>query len=292
MAATVVRRLSRSSTITFLLLSLSLTWKPTNAQLSENGNDDKLTIALGTETRTLSALGTLTRDTLPTECFSPERRSSNIAGAVTSFYAFQGCDAGRQTSCCQDGYSTGGFYYATECPVGYTPRPTDLGTAGGQGTFSVDGTEDGVAFCCPVPNQSSGLQESGFFMSDGLICDGQSIETGVLSTTIYERVLASAIVIVMTGTSLPSSTSSGGTSSRSTDGIISPAETSGSAATGGTGSGGMSNGAIIGIAVGVGFPVLAIIGFLIYKFGRGGGKKEDENGEPAVVEGGVGGMMY
>ncbi|KAF3121125.1 hypothetical protein TWF569_002802 [Orbilia oligospora] len=286
MAITIIRSLSIYSALTFFL-SLSATWKPTHAQLSENATDDRLTVALGTTSRTLSALGTLTRAPLPTECFSLGG-GGNAAAVGTQF---QGCDAERQKSCCPDGYSTDGFYYATECPMGYTPRPTDLDTA--VGAFSVDRTKDSVALCCPTPNPSSGWRESGFYMSDGLICNWDSIESGI-PTTVYNRALASAIVIVMTDTLLPLSTSSAGTSTSGTDRNNSPAETSGSAVDqGGTSSGGMSNGAIIGIAVGVGFPVLAIIGFLIYKFGRGEGtKKEEGDGNQRVEEGGVGGMMY
>ncbi|KAK6502914.1 hypothetical protein TWF481_007954 [Arthrobotrys musiformis] len=303
MAATLIRSLSIPSSFTFLL-SLTLTWKPTYAQNSQNA-DDRLTIALWETTQTLSALGTLTAASdLPKDCFSLETTST--AGALGWF---QGCDVVGRRSCCPGGYSAGGFYSATECPAGYTPRPTGLETVRGTPvayTFSVDRTDGGVAFCCPTviwllancsqdrdvhildsnPDPRGGWQENGFFMSDGIMCDWISVDAQA-STTLYQRGAASAIVIVSTPLA-SSSTSAGASTSRST-GESSPAETSASSAGGeGTSSGGgMSNGAIIGIAVGVGFPVLAILGFLIYKFGGGGGKKENPE-----ESGGVGGMMY
>ncbi|KAK6534408.1 hypothetical protein TWF281_005732 [Arthrobotrys megalospora] len=278
MAAVLNRSLSISSFLTFLLVLSS-----TYAQNSGDANDDRLVIALWETTRVISALGTLAPSDLPADCFSLETRSNTGA-----FKWFQGCDVSR-TSCCPAGYSTGGFYSATECPTGYTPRPTGLDTVRGTPvayTFSVDRTSNDVAFCCPTPNPRGGWQEYGFFMSDGLMCDWISVDAQE-STTVYNRGAASAIVIVSTGGPLTSLTSTGA-SSRSTDG--NPAETSAPAAAA-TGSGGMSNGAIIGIAVGVGLPVLAIIGFLIYKFG--GGRKEEGGQNPGVEEsGGVGGMMY
>ncbi|KAK6351012.1 hypothetical protein TWF718_004189 [Orbilia javanica] len=295
MTAALFQSLSIYSPLTFLL-ALTLTWRPTYSQASTSNTastdlqktttNDNLIIALWESTRTVSALGTLTSSNLPTDCFSLGTRSNTGV-----FSWFQGCDVLSRRSCCPDGYSTGGFYSATECPVGYTPRPTRLDTVRGTPvayTFSVDRTSAGVEFCCPTPNPRGGWQEYGFFMSDGLMCDWISVDAQE-STTLYQRGAASAIVIVSTGTSLPSAVSAG--TSGSTD-AIGPAETSASA--GATAdSGGMSNGAIIGISVGVGFPVLAVLGFLIYKFGGSGGKKEEGGENPGVEEsGGVGGMMY
>ncbi|KAK6361753.1 hypothetical protein TWF730_005468 [Orbilia blumenaviensis] len=290
MATALIRSLSISSSFTFLL-ALTLTWTPTYAQ---NQIDNDIVIALFQTTRTVSALGTLAPSTLPADCFTIGRRT--FTGIRTWF---QGCDVSTRRSCCPSGYSENGYYSATECPAGYTPRPTSDTLRGTPVAFtiSVDRTTDRAAYCCPTLNSGSGWQEYGFFMSDALMCDWISVDEQA-SSTLFNRAAASAVVVVST-IDPPASTTDSGSSTRNTE---TAAETGGSVVAD-TGSGGMSSGAIAGIAVGVGLPVLAVIGFLIYKFG--GNKKdskeeggqnpgiEEGNQNPGVDEGsGVGGLMY